>query len=371
MSLGEDQPPPAKPARYVVIAPEKIMVVQVMLAIRAWTPATLTAVCSPGSSHIRHSLLADDCIDMRFNGEDDERFVERMNRLEQERPGQVLVPADTSGTRLLNRTAARLHSALAPAPDDTMLDQLDHKGHFHQLCEELGLGVPDTMMCADKHALSFAEAVERVGLPFMVKPVAEAQARGAHVIASEAELRRRIVDDPDYRYAPLLVQRYIAGTDICISLAARDGEMQAVAVQQREGRELASDPVRFLYSDSLLRSARTLCAATAYDGVLHIDARLEAGSGRVYLIEANPRYWRSLCASVWCGLNLAAENLSPPSGQPLRVLASGRSDIYHHPLFRPTLWPQLALGRGPRARLLRAMATDTCTLFNSARILMR
>ena len=36
------------------------------------------------------------------------------------------------------------------------------------------------------------QAAELLGLPFMVKPVAEAQSRGAHVIASEAELRRQL-----------------------------------------------------------------------------------------------------------------------------------------------------------------------------------
>lgn len=348
------------------------MVAQVMLAIRAWTPAVLTAVCAPGSRHMRHSLLPDDYLEASFAGDDDGRLVEWLNRLERAHPGQLLVPADTAGGRLLNRIGPLLHSARAPAPDDAMLDELDDKWRFQQLSLRLGLSVPETLLCADKHALSFAQAADLLGLPFMVKPVAEAQSRGAHVIGDEAAFRERLLDDPAYRYAPLLAQRYIEGADICVSIAARGGHLLAVAVQRREGRELASDPVRFVYSDVLVRAARTLCEATGYDGVMHIDARVEAGSGRIYLIEANPRYWRSLCAAAWCGLNFAAENLAPPQpGKALRVLASGRADIYHHPLFRPAQWPLLAFGRDYRGRLLRAMAGDTCTLFNSARVFMR
>ena len=109
--------------------------------------------------------------------------------------------------------------------------------------------------------------------------------------------------------------------------------------------------------------------ATAYHGVMNVDARIEQGTGRVWLFEANPRYWRSLAASVWAGMNFAAENIAErmPQGSP-RMLCDGRANAYHHPLLRPHLWWHALFGLGTQRRLARLLAVDICTLMNTLRI---
>lgn len=369
MLLGQDPQPPSGPLRVIVVGPEKAMVVQVLLAIRCWARAHCTAICRPGSRHIRHSLLVDRYAEFAFDGSDDERFVRFVNRLESEEPGQLLVPADTHGTRLLNRLKGRLSARCAAAPDDAMLDLLDDKWQFHQLCKRLGLRTPDTLYAVSKHAIDFDEAARKLGLPFIIKPCSEAQSHGACVIASRNDLQREVTGNSSYRYSPLVLQQFIRGHDVGLNLSAVHGQLNAVAMQRRRDPADDGSPIGFFYSDQLDHAAHTICAATAYHGVMNIDGRIEEGTGMIWLFEANPRYWRSLSASVWAGMNFAAENLAErlPEGVP-RILCEGGANAYHHPLLRPHLWWHALFGLGSQRRLARLLAVDICTLMNTLRM---
>lgn len=367
--LGQDPPAPALPLRVIVVGPEKNMVVQVLLAIRCWTNAHCTAVCRPGSRHIRHSLLVDHYAEFAFDGSDDERFVDFVNRLEQQQPGQLLVPADTHGNRLINRLRQRLSARCAVAPDDCMLDALDDKWQFHLLCKRLGLRTPDTLYVTSKQDIDFDAAARRLGLPFIVKPCSEAQSHGACVISTREELQRRIIGDRDYRYAPLVLQQFIRGHDVGLNLSAVHGQLNAVAMQRRRDPSDDGSAIGFFYSPELDHAARAICEATRYQGVMNVDGRIEDGTGHVWLFESNPRYWRSLSASVWAGMNFAAENLAArlPLGAP-RMLCDGRANAYHHPLLRPHLWWHALFGLGSQRRLARLLAVDICTLMNTLRM---
>lgn len=366
---GLDPPSPAAPLRVIVIGPEKAMVVQVLLAIHCWARASCTAICRPGSRHIRHSLLVDRYAEFSFDGRDDERFIRFVNRLEREQPGQLLVPADTHGNRLINRVRQRLHARCAAAPDDAMLDVLDDKWQFHRLCKWLGLRTPQTMFAASKHDIDFDAAARQLGLPFIVKPCSEAQSHGAFLIATREELQRQVLDDDRYQYAPLVVQQFIRGHDVGLNLCAKDGQLKAIAMQRREDPDDDGSAIGFFYDADLDHVAHAICSATGYDGVMNIDGRIEEGTGLVWLFEANPRYWRSLSASVWGGMNFAAENLSEqivPVAP--RMLCTGHANAYHHPLLRPHLWWHALFGLGTQRRLARLLAADICTLMNTLRM---
>lgn len=370
--LGVELPAPAEPMRVIVVGPEKIMVTQVLLSLLAWTPATCSVVCARGSRYIRHSALLDHYLDIAFDGRDDHRFIDFANALERRSPGHRVVAADTVGNRLLNRVRPALHAACVPLPGDALLDLLDDKWAFHGLCRRLGLPTPDTLFAVSKAAIDFDAAAARLGLPFFVKPAREAQSHGACVIGSEADLRRWMLDDPGYDFAPLVLQRYIRGADAGVNACAFDGQLRAIAMQRRRPPQDAGAPIDFFHSPELVHVAQTICAATGYDGVMNIDARIEADTGIVWLLECNPRYWRSLSASTWGGLNFVAEHLGrAPPGRGLRTLCEGAADTFHHPLLRPGLWPALLLGRGAQGRLARRMAVDICTLANSLRLLIK
>ncbi|SDG38673.1 hypothetical protein SAMN05216338_1001115 [Bradyrhizobium sp. Rc2d] len=56
-----------------------------------------------------------------------------------------------------------------------------------------------------------------------------------------------------------------------------------------------------MQNEELAKFARTIVQELSYTG--HIDARLHATSGEIFLIEANPRFWGSLAEATSGGLD--------------------------------------------------------------------
>lgn len=357
---------------FVVVGSARALVVQVLLAVRTFTDARCIAVCSRHTQFLRHSNLHSAYLEIDFDGTDDDRFVDAVDRLSAMHTELIIIAADCDGTRICNRVRSRLKARLLPTPDTATLERFDNKWAFYRFCMEHGLNVPATRFAKSKTDLDFPAAACELGVPFIVKPLNQQGSKGVHVIRDEEAWRRLVLDNANYCYAPLVAQRYIRGVDIGVNILSIDGEVKAIAVQQRQAPQDEGAPIKFLANEALEASARRLAKESAYTGVMNIDARIEDGSGEVFLFESNPRFWRSLSASVWCGLNFVAEMVEP-SGFPgwVPALKSGRSDTFYHPLFRPRLCAYALSGGGHRGRLARLMMFEVCTLGSSIMALLR
>jgi predicted ATP-grasp superfamily ATP-dependent carboligase len=354
----------------LVIGAAKYLVVQLLLAIRVATDAKCIAICGKQARFMHLSVLCSDYIETDFSGADDELFVERVNQLANAEADLVLIPADCAGARMINRVRDRIRIAVAAAPDTAALDSLDDKWQFYLLCRSLGLRVPASRLVNSKLELDFGPLKQQFGIPFVVKPVNEDSGRGFCVVISESEFCKTIRDNPHYRYAPLIVQRFIPGQDVGLNFRATRGKVTAIAIQKRIDPAHDGSIIEFFPNQYLLDVAHTLAGATSYDGVMNVDARIEKDTGDIFLFESNPRFWRSLSASVWNGLNFAAECMAEPTvAGDLRLLDSGSADTYYHPVFRPSMWKYLLFDRGHRGRMARSMMSDITILLASTRIM--
>lgn len=355
-------------ARYnfVVVGSARALVIQVMLAIRTFSNAECLAVCSKKTQFLRYSNLPSRYVEIDFDGADDDRFADIVNNYCNLHPGSILVAADCDGTRITNRVRGNLTALILPTPDTATLDCLDNKWTFYEFCVQHNLSVPATCSVPTKHALDFPAAAEKLGLPVVIKPVKEQGSKGVHIVNSVADYRRLVLEEPDYLHAPLIAQEYINGTDIGANLLAVDGHVKALAIQRRVPPQDEGAPIEFIDNAALFSSAVRLVQETGYSGVMNIDARIECGSGKVYLLESNPRFWRSLSASVWCGLNFVAELFDcDSSASEISTLHTGTADTFYHPIFRPQLCIRALLDSGQRGRLARLMMFDICTLGSS------
>ncbi|MDB5772275.1 MAG: hypothetical protein JWM42_2649 [Burkholderia sp.] len=356
---------------FVIIAQGKPVVMQVLLAIHSFTEANCIVVCARGTRLLRFSSLCSGYMEVNFYGEDDDRLVDSIHLLAQTSPDLVLIPADCPGTRMVNRVRARVGVAIIPAPDTSMLDRLEDKWRFYQFCKEHGLNTPLTRHIGTKHELDFSATARQLGTPFVVKPVNEQGSYGVHVIASESDYNRKIRNNRDYRYGPLIAQQYIRGTDVGLNLLSIRGRLMAMAIQQPVEQQLVGSKIKFFSSDYLQGVAHTIAREIGYHGVMNVDARIEDDTGVVYLLESNPRFWRTLLASVWCGLNFVAESLEPPlHARGVRTLTSGVADTYYHPLFRPRSWRYALTDSGHRGRMMRRMMFDVSIFVASAKALL-
>lgn len=349
---------------FIVVGKCRRITSAVLQAIRSFTDAKCVMIGGPSTALLRWSALCKRHITMELDGSDDEAFAKTVNAIVRHSPHVVLIPADCDAIRLVNRVRERLHVRTTPIPEQATLDMLDNKWRFHEFCRQHELAVPHTRLLQSKHELNYDEAVSDFGVPFVVKPIDQAGSTGVRIIRSKPEFEREILHNCDYDYGTLIVQSYIDGEDIDISLLSLGGRLCAFAIQQNEQSRIV-----FLADDELEAMAAELCRASAYHGVMHIDARRETATGTMYLIESNPRFWASLTASVWCGLNFVAESIVMGTGpKTVRQLTAGTA-FTRHPLIRPASWRPLISDSGERGRLLRAMAFDPPALGEFARSL--
>jgi predicted ATP-grasp superfamily ATP-dependent carboligase len=347
---------------FIVVGNCKRVVSAVLQAIRSFTDAKTIVIGGSATRALRWSALCKRHIEIDLEGRDDDSFVDIVNCIAKTSPHMILIPADCDAIRLANRVRGKLAIRVTPIPELSTLNMFDDKWQFHQFCTRTGLPVPTTRYFASKSELDFNAIASDLGVPFVVKPLNCAGSLGVHVVTGAADFDASIAHNDDYNFGSLIAQRYIEGIDVDVSFLAIDGRVSALAVQQmRDAR------VVFLQNPRLEFLAAVLCRASSYHGVMHVDARVETATGKVYLIESNPRFWASLTASVWCGLNFVAESIVPaPKEGGMRELTAGFAST-RHPLIRPSSWRRMLGDMGERGRLLRAMTFDPFALGEFAR----
>jgi biotin carboxylase len=353
---------------FVLLSESPGLHVQVLNAVHALGPCTCIVVISRETRRFPLTNMASQYIYADFHGSDDDYLVAEINRLAMEMSDLTVIPCDCPGERLVDRIGRRLKASAIPAPNATMLDCFDDKWQFYQFCKKHGLNVPSTKLIASKHDLDFREVVREFGLPLVIKPPHRAGSVGVHVIHSEQEYHEKIVDAHDYQFSPLLVLQYVRGVDICLNLLSIHGRITAIAVQQRDFPQNFGAPIEFISNPYLESAAHAICEISAYHGVMNIDARVEEKTGRVFLIESNPRFWGSLSASVWCGLNFVQACLEPvPPPPQIRRLHSGRATVLYHPIARPAMWGHALFSQhAHRRRMVKVMMGDLWTFLVQA-----
>jgi hypothetical protein len=324
----------------------------VLQAIRSFTDAKCMVIGGPATAVLRRSTLCKRHITLDLIDAGDEAFVKLVNDIGRRYPHATILPADCDAIRMVSRVRSKLTLRISPIPDTETLDMFDNKWYFHQFCIQTGLPVPATRHLDSKTARDYAAITAELGETFVLKPLDKAGSTGVHIIRTKADYDKLILDD-SYNYGPLIAQRYIDGPDIDISLLAWKGRVIALAIQQT-----GDSRIMFVPQPELEALATKLCVSSTYSGVMHIDARIEAATGKIFLIESNPRFWASVTASVWCGLNFVAESVMQSSARNgVHRLTSGIA-YTRHPLIRPSSWRSLLADGGERGRLLRAIAFD-------------
>ena len=327
----------------------------VMLAIRSFSHAKINVIGNDSTRSIRWSLLCDQWTRHSLSADEDLELLNILQSLcTRDRPARIIA-VDCEAARALNRLRPLLPAPLAPMPSTDHLTMLEDKWQFHRLCQRKGLPTPLTLRFENKQALRYEVLTSALGTTFVIKPSNLAGSQGVRIIRSKAMFESEILRSKDYQFSPLLVQEYIPGEDIDIILLAVNGEVMTIATQQ-----VAGSVVRFIPQPQMEAMASAICTALGYDGVMHIDARIDHRTGRIWLIESNPRFWASLTAALWCGLNFVQESLrhvreTEHAVGPLR-LAQGRAHT-RYPLIRQDSLRCL-LSRGSRGRLLRWLVLD-------------
>lgn len=344
---------------YIVVGTCQKLLRQVLLALRSTGNANCVVIGGKNTHSLKWTSLCSKNVaiefdtDLQTGASSRRQFVELVNQFASDLHDAILIPADCEGTRMVNRVKAQLRVKIIPHADMATLNMLDDKWRFFEFCKMHALKVPETHYIGDKSALDYASLSRKLGVPFVVKPINQAGSTGVHVVHDEAFFNKVILGNDAYQFDKLIAQRYIDGIDLCFNFLSMNGEISAFTIQQRVG-----STVKFLSNPELERLGRRLAKAANYDGVMCVDARVDARTQEVYLIESNPRFWASLGASVWCGVNFVRESVKQVQRRDGALTIT--SGIFHerHPVLRPTAWKAAMFDPSGHGRIVRANMRD-------------
>ena len=290
-----------------------------VMCTRRWSPARLSRFCR------RYERI--DAADLHRL---DPALAGRIAQHCEDRGLDIIVPADLEAARfVIHHRAALGPAARFPLPDAATLDRLHHKAAFSQLLESVDVPHPMTRMldgAADVAALD-------VPPPWVIKPPASASGVGVQALRNRAELQRYLENQPPAQAYPRLIQQFVPGEDGDLTLLADRGNVVASTVQYRRG----AAGVQFVRDDQIVEMGRQIIAAARYHGVLDFDFRRDAASGRVWIIECNPRFPGTILYKTWAGVNLPHMAVQLAMGEPVK--------------FTPVEGPCADCGLAPRATL--------------------
>lgn len=284
-----------------------------------------------------------------------ERFVSGVRAVLEQLQVDVVVPCTDASAELLWANEAILGSSRVLGADRASFDLCSDKARALAAAEEAGFGVPDWL--APQTVDEAQAALERIGLPCVVKPRRSYIADGAHLrhrrhdfVRTSDELPRALKAQAEPDGTLPLIQQYVPGRSLSVSAVVQDGRILA-----RVAREtLSFEPIaggtsvwkRTIAPDDVgVERALELLLSIRYEGLAEVEYQVDAG-GRERLMEVGAR------AHGWVALAVAA-------GVDLPLIAARAllgEEVGEHLDYRVGVdmrWPA-----GEAARLRRALAGD-------------
>jgi predicted ATP-grasp superfamily ATP-dependent carboligase len=226
---------------------------------------------------------------------------------------RVVLPVTDAAVLALLPARERLRPAELPLPGLESFRCVADKARVLAAASALDIAVPDQQTVATPSELASA----RIRFPLVVKParsVAVHQGKrikvGVRHAADAAGLSRVAETYPAGAY-PLLLQQRIVGPGVGIFLLLWNGELVARFAHRRIREKPPSGGVS-VYRESipadpgLVTRSRALLDRFGWNGVAMVEYKLDAATGRPYLMEINGRFWGSLQLAIDAGVDFPA-----------------------------------------------------------------
>lgn len=240
-----------------------------------------------------------------------EESLELINRYCAARGIDVVVPGDMGTTAFLaeNRDALEGVAEFAASPGP-VLDAIHDKWSFASKLTAQNLATPRTGLIRSAADLD-REAADRIGFPMIVKPLDAESSHGVVRLESFDALHEHVTGGQPYSDPPLIMQEFIEGDDVDISVFADEGRILASAVQYWSPEQ----QLVFLDAPDMRDLAERIVRLFDFRGAAHFDMRRERESGTIYVVECNPRFWYTMPAAMWAGLNFVAVGIDAALGR--------------------------------------------------------
>jgi predicted ATP-grasp superfamily ATP-dependent carboligase len=254
-----------------------------------------------------------------------EAIADHINQYCRQEKIDVIIPSGIQATFTLSKIQPLINTAkIFPLDRPETIQRIHNKWHLYADCSPLGLSFPKSILLENIKQLQNLD----LQFPIMVKPIELADGRGIKRLDSLAETENYLTTTQVDNQLPLILQEYVDGFDIDLSVLANQGEIIAWTVQQAFPHH-----IEIFNNDTVLELGKQMISFYNFTGVAHFDLRVDKITNQIKILECNPRLWASIEASLWYGVDfihlgilLALGSTIPPelqrgvlSAQPTKI----------------------------------------------------
>ena len=174
-----------------------------------------------------------------------------------------------------------------------------------------------------------------IPFPILFKPHLEDESgagRGIVLIENPEHLKLLTEGEEDVPKT-FLIQEYVEGVDVDCSVLCKDGEILQYTIQTGilPGRSKFSpySGVRLITDDEALFAVRKLMRSLNWSGVAHIDLRFDRKQQEYKVIEVNGRYWASVLASLYGGVNFPSLSIRAALDEKIQEVKYSKNEYYN------------------------------------------
>ena len=239
-------------------------------------------------------------------------FVEAVAALVARTGAAVLIPVTEAAALKVLEQRTRLGSAVIPLPELATFRRICDKVEVLRAAERIGISAPARRTVSDKGGL--AAVMEKIRFPVVLKPsrsVSDSggvrQKLGVTYALTRAELEGAL-DRLQPGSFPLMLQERIEGPGLGIFLLRWGGQTRAAFAHRRLREKPPSGGVS-VYRESiplpldLVARSEELLAEFDWEGVAMVEYKVDARSGKPFLMEINGRFWGSLQLAIDAGVD--------------------------------------------------------------------
>lgn len=216
----------------------------------------------------------------------------------------ILLPIDVETIRLVAEYKEILSDliAIAPVPDVNSFDIADDKWLLSLWLKENNISHPKTILFNSTSSLD--KVISTITFPIIIKPRNGSGGKRIEIFQN-AEKLQSWYSEFDHS-EDFIFQTYIKGYDIDCSVICIEGRILAHTIQK--SIKYSTDypwpyGIEFLENDEVFSNVKKVVEKFKWSGVVHIDLRYDEDINQIKIIEMNPRYWASVAASIFAGVN--------------------------------------------------------------------
>lgn len=243
-----------------------------------------------------------------------EAIAHQINQYCRQEKIAVIIPSGIQATFILSKIQPLINTAkIFPLDRPETIQRIHNKWHLYADLSPRGLSFPKSILLENIKQLQNID----LQFPIMVKPIELADGRGIKKLDSLAETEKYLTTEQLDNQLPLILQEYIEGFDIDLSVLANQGEIMAWTVQRAFPHH-----IEIFRNDAVLELGKQMISFYNFTGVAHFDLRVDQRTNQIKILECNPRLWASIEASLWYGVDfihlgilLALDSPIPPELQ--------------------------------------------------------